>query len=500
MTRLLLLFALVMSAPTALAQSTYFVATDGSVLGSGTIESPFPSIDRALEFATAGDTVYVRGGTYASPSPIRIDEGGTEGSYLHVWAYADEEPVFDFTGANRGFDLRGDYVHMKGLTVEHSGANGVFLEDASYNIIEEMVARYNGDSGFQVQRGASHNLLLNNDSYENYDPGTNGENADGFAIKFGVGEGNVLRGNRAWGNSDDGYDFWTIDNPEQQGVLIEGNWAFRNGFNIWDDPGFDGDSNGFKLGKGEGPHTLVRNLAWGHNANGFDVNGNASGVTVYNNTAYFNRGVNFQFDDDPEIDEQALYVLRNNASVAASVRMDASVTDDEFNSWNTAIPSARPEDFVSLDDTGADGPRQPDGSLPDLSGFLRLVEGSDLIDAGVDVGLPYTGAAPDIGAFESPYAVPVEAEATPQTLALHAGYPNPFRSSTHLTFETAEAGPVRLRIYDALGRTVATLVDGDLGAGAHAVTWTAADLAAGLYVARLEAGETSATVSLMHIK
>ena len=45
--------------------------------------------------------------------------------------------------------------------------------------------------------------------------------------------------------------------------------------------------------------------------------------------------------------------------------------------------------------------RQADGSLPVLP-FLRLAAGSPLIDRGVNVGLPYNGAAPDLGAFESP--------------------------------------------------------------------------------------------------
>ena len=57
------------------------------------------------------------------------------------------------------------------------------------------------------------------------------------------------------------------------------------------------------------------------------------------------------------------------------------------------------DDFLSVSPAGVDGPRQPDGSLPELD-YLRLVPGSDLIDAGVDVGLPYDGSAPDMGAFE----------------------------------------------------------------------------------------------------
>jgi len=51
------------------------------------------------------------------------------------------------------------------------------------------------------------------------------------------------------------------------------------------------------------------------------------------------------------------------------------------------------------------GPRQADGSLPVID-FLKLAPGSHLIDAGVNVGLPYNGAAPDLGWFESGTAGP----------------------------------------------------------------------------------------------
>jgi hypothetical protein len=44
-------------------------------------------------------------------------------------------------------------------------------------------------------------------------------------------------------------------------------------------------------------------------------------------------------------------------------------------------------------------PRKADGSLPDVD-FMKLVDGSDLIDQGVEVGLPFNGSAPDVGAFE----------------------------------------------------------------------------------------------------
>lgn len=76
--------------------------------------------------------------------------------------------------------------------------------------------------------------------------------------------------------------------------------------------------------------------------------------------------------------------------------------------------------------------------------------------------------------------------------ALDQNAPNPFGSSTEIAFTLEESGPVTLRVYDALGRRVATLVDGELSAGPHAVTWngrgeSGQPLASGTYIYRLDA-------------
>jgi hypothetical protein len=57
-------------------------------------------------------------------------------------------------------------------------------------------------------------------------------------------------------------------------------------------------------------------------------------------------------------------------------------------------------DFLGLDEADLVKPRKANGDLPDVA-FLHLALGSDLIAAGVDVGLPFKGKAPDLGAFES---------------------------------------------------------------------------------------------------
>ncbi|WP_233223558.1 hypothetical protein [Amycolatopsis sp. CA-128772] len=76
-----------------------------------------------------------------------------------------------------------------------------------------------------------------------------------------------------------------------------------------------------------------------------------------------------------------------------------SGTNASCNSWNLGVTLSDAQ-FRSVSTTGWDARRQADGSLPVLP-HLRLAAGSSLIDKGVDVGLPYTGKAPDPGAFES---------------------------------------------------------------------------------------------------
>jgi hypothetical protein len=72
----------------------------------------------------------------------------------------------------------------------------------------------------------------------------------------------------------------------------------------------------------------------------------------------------------------------------------------------------------------------------------------------------------------------------PAGFALSEVSPNPFRSRAHVTIEVAEAQAVRVEVFDGLGRRVATLHDGALEAGAHALTLDAAGLPAGVYVVR----------------
>jgi uncharacterized protein (TIGR02145 family) len=77
---------------------------------------------------------------------------------------------------------------------------------------------------------------------------------------------------------------------------------------------------------------------------------------------------------------------------------------------------------------------------------------------------------------------------TPLRTELMAAYPNPFNPSTQIRFTLDAGRQTRLAVYDLLGREIAVLVNGNISAGSHQVTFDASGLASGVYVYRLEAG------------
>jgi len=95
--------------------------------------------------------------------------------------------------------------------------------------------------------------------------------------------------------------------------------------------------------------------------------------------------------------------------------------------------------------------------------------------------------ARETAAAEAPAAASTP-DGLPSGPALHVPYPNPSRGRVTLGFSLPERAPVRLAVYDALGRSVAVLVDDVRAAGTYAVALDAAALPSGTYLVRLQAG------------
>lgn len=88
----------------------------------------------------------------------------------------------------------------------------------------------------------------------------------------------------------------------------------------------------------------------------------------------------------------------------------------------------------------------------------------------------------------------------PRLLASPRAQPNPFNPSTRLAFTLDIAGMVEVVVHDARGALVARLFDGELAAGEHAVTWHAAGLPSGVYLATVRAGERARTTAVTLVK
>jgi hypothetical protein len=106
----------------------------------------------------------------------------------------------------------------------------------------------------------------------------------------------------------------------------------------------------------------------------------------------------------------------------------------------------------------------------------------------------------DSWVFNPTVLLAVEAPAAPMSFNLFHNYPNPFNPSTTISFELPRRTFVSLRIYDILGRELATLVNGTKTAGSYAVQWDASRFASGIYFARLEAGERVLTRKMCLVK
>ncbi len=384
---------------------TYFVSPTGTASGSG------DSFASALDFATArslavaGDTLLLEPGTYAAPY-----EAGTKNTWVFSAQGTEAEPIriivdgggrakFDFSFPEQdwvqdsyGFLVSGSYWAFCNIDITRAGYQGAYVT-GQHNTFENCSFYDNRNTGLEINKGGAYTTVINCDAYRNYDPKKLGSMADGFGPKQTQGPGNRFIGCRAWENSDDGFD--AFDSPET--VVFERCSAFRNGVDVWGYGGFAGNGNGFKVGGNYklANHELTQCTAFSNPKKGFDQNNNSGGITLHNCTAYQN-GTNFGLGNALEAGQH--HDLRNNISLASTNAI--SNAEEQSNSWNEGL-SVSEADFESLDVALGAAPRAADGSLP-VNPFLRLKTTSELVDRGVDVGLPFNGSAPDLGAFETP--------------------------------------------------------------------------------------------------
>jgi hypothetical protein len=390
--------------------ATYYVSPTGTDTNNGSLAFPFKTITKAISSAVAGDIIYLRGGTHVYTTRINISKNGTSANRFYLLAYpGDARPVLDFSGmainsSNRGIDISGSYWYFKGFDIYKAGDNGMFISGA-FNVVDFCSFYENADTGLQLANGANNNQIINCDSYFNKDV-TDG-NADGYAAKLDVGTGNSFKGCRAWQNSDDGWDgLLTTGLGTNPSTTYDSCWCFMNGY-LKTGVASVGNGNGFKVGGNNERHDaiLTRCLSAFNRVKGFDQNNNNGSMILYNCTGYKNKPNFGMNNNDP--DAGKVMIVKNSISYAGlSSDVFRTVCVRTNNSWQISGFTVSNADFLSVDSIGLRNPRNANGTLPIIN-FMQLATGRTMVNAGVDVGLPYSGTAPDLGAFETADVVPV---------------------------------------------------------------------------------------------
>jgi Secretion system C-terminal sorting domain len=88
----------------------------------------------------------------------------------------------------------------------------------------------------------------------------------------------------------------------------------------------------------------------------------------------------------------------------------------------------------------------------------------------------------------------------PNHFSLNQNYPNPFNPSTRISFNISRTGFTTLTVYNVLGEKVATLISGNLQAGYHVVNFNASNLSSGIYLYRLESGNSNSVKKMILMK
>ena len=393
-------------------KKTIYVAPSpvGMYYGNGSKENPY-DIYTAIKLVVPGQTIVLMEGTYQLETGLRIERGinGTEENPIRMIAdpEAATRPVLDFMGLGNGITHGGNWWYFYGFDVTNSldGYKGIQVS-GNNNVLDQIHAYHNGNTGIQISRyhvvdltidqWPSNNLILNCTSWGNADSGY--EDADGFAAKLTIGEGNVFDGCVAHHNADDGWDLYAkIATGEIGAVVIKNCVAYANGY--LEDGTDAGNGNGFKMGGDSlpGQHQLINSIAFNNKAKGIDsnscpdiivsncisYNNGSHNVAFYtnsaNNTDFVANGIISIKDDKITITHPGIEgALSTKESFKPLGNQDVDKYENDKNYYwngeacvNKAGAELTTDIFVSTEFTGIT--RNEDGSI-NMNGFLELNE------------------------------------------------------------------------------------------------------------------------------
>jgi len=421
-------------------------------------DGPWLTIQYAADTMLAGDTTYVRAGTYYE-SGIVFANSGAPGAPITLAGCESEEVVLDGSTSryeSSGIQItegRGHYV-IRGLTIRNmprsgiatdggteapylditiqdctlydNGLSGIRLAAVDGFLVENVEAYRNGYYGLDIVSSddgalSPANGVVRGSSFHDH----TGEEGHGLAIN--QGHDITVRDSTAYHNTIHGFD--VSDMPKggelSHDVTVEGNFSYDNGV------------SGFSINSDSHHVVYQNNVAWRNGAD-WAGHGSASGFLCYegcwhvewiNNVSLENSDAGFRVEDQLgtyATPGDSLLVFKNNIAYMngrseweerPALAVSGTVWEIVATHNNWAGEPGRNAPVVGIRLVGDEGeiytadeinagafqtgnisvdPQFVDLTVPDV----HLRPGSPCIDAGVDVGLPYLGSAPDMGAFE----------------------------------------------------------------------------------------------------
>ena len=360
----------------------YYVSSIGSDTDSGTLSRPWKTIQKAANTLQAGDTVFIRGGTYTEV--VTPANSGTGGNYITYKAYPGENPVLTANNYSTFHVVGKSYIEINGLTITSTFVDGTGVKpeaNAHHIRIINNIIKNCGESGIGTGAGADYIHIEGNTIYGNSKTSTyNGSGVSLWSLGWydqAAGPHSIVRNNIIYNNSNE-----AGPRTDGNGIIVDNSGANNS------------------------PVVVEYNLIF--NNGGCCVNvTRSSNTSIYNNTCYHNSTSNTISNGELYAGSSSNVKARNNILYAtsgkpATHKYNSSALDFDYNLvYGGANEISGPHDLTG-------DPKFVNPSLDPATADFHLRVGSPAIDKGINLG--YTtdydrrpvpvGPAPDLGAYE----------------------------------------------------------------------------------------------------
>jgi len=305
--------------------AVYYVAEYGNDSNAGTEAKPWGSVDKAADTMVAGDTVYVKQGTY---SGFMVSRSGTADNYIAYLAYPGDTPIIGQIYFGNG----ASYNKFYGFEITYPSGGGVIMDrNNDYNIISNCHIHHcnpGGSPGVDLSGGSDYNIVEDCVIHDVY---------YGIHTSGTTNKGNIFRRNECYRTSDDGFSFTSSTKDTQ----LIGNVIY--------DVDWDGSGGADGIHLFDNGTTIVRgNLVYldGASTGGvFWINGGTNHI-IENNTFVGLPWFSASFGGIVCVEQTSNVVLKNNIGYSSDdsvgvLKIIDSSTDDDYNDWYNASDSSK---------------------------------------------------------------------------------------------------------------------------------------------------------------